>query len=168
MTCTDGIDQYTAGVFLNYATSTAFKQHSLQSTISTVTAVFQAMAQPPIAKCADGFGRYRTYFGLVAFYVLGYIIVASSNGIVTYAVGNSIYIIGITGLFFLQNIIVADLSSTRYRCKSFTRQRAQLMLRVVDPISKHAAMHQWICRGKDRLVAAARRLQAQQLAMGFR
>lgn len=102
-------------MFLNYATSESFGKHSLQSTISTVTAVFQAMAQPPIAKCADGFGRFRTYFGCVFFYVLGYIIVASSNGIVTYAVGNSIYVIGITGLFFLQNIIVADLSSTRYR-----------------------------------------------------
>jgi len=82
-----------------------------------VQSVFQAMAQPPIAKCADAFGRVRTYFGCVFFYALGYIVVASSNGVVTYAVGNSIYIIGITGLFFLQNIIVADISSTRYRCE---------------------------------------------------
>ena len=42
----------------------------------------------------------------------GCIGVASSNGVVKYAVGNSIYI-RITALFFLQNIIVADISSTQ-------------------------------------------------------
>jgi hypothetical protein len=35
----------------------------------------------------------------IAFYVVGYIIVASSQSIYSYGVGNSIYIIGITGTF---------------------------------------------------------------------
>lgn len=52
------------------------------------------MSQPPIAKFADVFGRVNAYLGCVAFFVIGYIIVASSNGIVVYAVGNSIYILG--------------------------------------------------------------------------
>lgn len=77
--------------------SNAFGQHALQATIGTVTSVFQAMAQPPIAKFADYHGRIKTYFGCVFFYVLGYIVVASSQNIVTYAVGNSIYVLGITG-----------------------------------------------------------------------
>jgi SIT family siderophore-iron:H+ symporter-like MFS transporter len=79
---------------LTEAVSRSFQQHALQATINTITAVFQAMSQPPIAKFADVFGRVNAYLGCVAFFVIGYIIVASSNGIVVYAVGNSIYILG--------------------------------------------------------------------------
>lgn len=39
------------------------------------------MSQPPIAKFADVFGRVNAYIGCVVFYVIGYIIVASSNNI---------------------------------------------------------------------------------------
>lgn len=110
-------DQYTSSAFLNYGVSYSFGKHSLQATIGVVTAVFQAMSQPPIAKLADVFGRVPAYIGCVVLYVIGYIIVASSQSIVTYAVGNSIYILGITGLFLLQNIIISDISSLRNRCK---------------------------------------------------
>ncbi|KAI9635925.1 major facilitator superfamily domain-containing protein [Dioszegia hungarica] len=109
------LNQSTSGRFLETAVSASFGVHALQSTINTVTAVFQAMSQPPIAKFADVFGRVNAYIGCVVFYVIGYIIVASSNNIVTFAVGNSIYILGITGLFLLQNIIISDISSLRNR-----------------------------------------------------
>ena len=46
---------------------------------------------------------------------VGYIIVASSTSIIIYGIGNSIYILGITGLFLLQNIIISDISSLRNR-----------------------------------------------------
>lgn len=52
------------------------------------------MSQPPIAKFADVFGRVWAYVGCVFFYVIGYIIVASSPSIVVYSVGNCIYILG--------------------------------------------------------------------------
>ncbi|OCF32227.1 hypothetical protein I316_06141 [Kwoniella heveanensis BCC8398] len=109
------LNQYTSSYFLNYAVSYSFGKHSLQATIGTITSVFQAMSQPPIAKFADVFGRVNAYVGCVIFYVVGYIIVASSNSITTYAVGNSIYILGISGLFLLQNIIISDISSLRNR-----------------------------------------------------
>lgn len=35
---------------------------------------------------------------------------ASAPSIYAYAIGNAIYILGITGLFLLQNIIIADIS----------------------------------------------------------
>ncbi|KAL1408004.1 hypothetical protein Q8F55_004801 [Vanrija albida] len=109
------LNQYTSSAFLNYGVSYSFGKHSLQATIGVVTSVFQAMSQPPIAKLADVFGRVPAYIGCVVLYVIGYIIVASSQSIVTYAVGNSIYILGITGLFLLQNIIISDISSLRNR-----------------------------------------------------
>mgnify|MGYP002718901319 CR=1 FL=1 len=74
------------------------------------------MSQPLIAKLADVFGRNWAYLGCVVFFTVGYIVVACSQNIVTYAVGNSIYILGISGLFLLQNIIISDISSLRNRC----------------------------------------------------
>ncbi|ODN79379.1 hypothetical protein L202_03381 [Cryptococcus amylolentus CBS 6039] len=109
------LNQYTSSAYLTFAVSESFEAHSLQSTISTVGAVFQAMAQPPIAKLADYFGRVKTYIGCVIFYCIGLIIVASSQNIVAYAVGNTIYIVGITGLFLLQNVIIGDISSLKNR-----------------------------------------------------
>jgi SIT family siderophore-iron:H+ symporter-like MFS transporter len=108
-------DQYTSADFLDVAVSRAFGQHSLRATVSTITAVFQAVSQPPIAKFADVFGRVNAYLACVALYVIGYIIVPSSQNIYAYAAGNSIYILGITGLFLLQNIIISDISSLRSR-----------------------------------------------------
>ncbi len=66
-------DQYTSTAFL---TDRSFEQHALQATINTITSVFQAMSQPPIAKFADVFGRVKAYVGCFIFYVIGYIIVA--------------------------------------------------------------------------------------------
>ncbi|ORX39833.1 major facilitator superfamily domain-containing protein [Kockovaella imperatae] len=109
------LNQYTASYFLNIATSESFNQHSLQASVTTIAAVFQAMAQPPIAKMADAFGRVPAEAACVILYVLGNVIIASSRSIVDYAVGDCIYQLGITGLFLLQNIIIADISSLRNR-----------------------------------------------------
>ena len=108
-------DQYTNSSYLTAATSVSFNAHSTLTTISSIKSVFQAVSQPPVAKIADGAGRIEAYALCVFFYVIGYIVVASAQSVYAYAAGNSIYVIGITGLFLLQNIIIADISSTRNR-----------------------------------------------------
>ncbi|GAA5980726.1 hypothetical protein JCM10908_001752 [Rhodotorula pacifica] len=109
------LDQYTNSSYLTAATSVSFNAHSTLTTISSIKSVFQAVSQPPVAKIADGFGRVEAYSLCVFFYVIGYIVVASAQSVYAYAAGNSIYVIGITGLFLLQNVIIADISSTRNR-----------------------------------------------------
>ncbi|GAA5834491.1 hypothetical protein JCM9279_004331 [Rhodotorula babjevae] len=109
------LNQYTASSYLTAATSVSFSAHSTLTTISSIKSVFQAVSQPPIAKIADGAGRLEAYSLCVFLYALGYIVVASAQSVYAYAVGNSIYILGITGLFLLQNIIISDISSTRNR-----------------------------------------------------
>ncbi|KWU46655.1 putative siderochrome-iron transporter [Rhodotorula sp. JG-1b] len=109
------LDQYTNSSYLTAATSVSFNAHSTLTTISSIKSVFQAVSQPPVAKIADGAGRIEAYALCVFFYVIGYIVVASAQSVYAYAAGNSIYVIGITGLFLLQNIIIADISSTRNR-----------------------------------------------------
>lgn len=56
------------------------------------------------------FGRIEAYCFAVILYVLGYLIVSFSGSIYVYALGASINVIGITGLFLLQEIIIADIS----------------------------------------------------------
>ncbi|SCV73286.1 BQ2448_7212 [Microbotryum intermedium] len=117
------LDQYTNGAYLTQATSTSFEAHSTLATISAIQAVFQAVSQPPIAKIADVAGRVEAYQlesgkkMLTCAHVVrvGYAIVAAAPSVYVYAVGNSIHILGITGLFLLQAIIIADISSTRNR-----------------------------------------------------
>ncbi|KAJ9099689.1 hypothetical protein QFC20_005621 [Naganishia adeliensis] len=132
------LDQYTSGTYNTYATSQAFEAHSLLATIGVIRAIFQSISQPPMAKIADVFGRVNAYILSVFLYVLGYIIQASAPSIYVsravfavvlevawltkssvrskaYAVGNAIYILGITSLFLLQNIIISDISSLRNR-----------------------------------------------------
>ncbi|SCZ93932.1 BZ3500_MvSof-1268-A1-R1_Chr6-3g08999 [Microbotryum saponariae] len=111
----DVTDQYTSGAYLTNATSVSFQAHSTLATIRTLKSVFQAVSQPPIAKISDVAGRVEAYVMCVVLYAVGYAIAASANSIYTYAVGNSIYVLGITGLFLLQNIIISEISSTRNR-----------------------------------------------------
>jgi MFS family permease len=84
------LDQYTSGTYNTYATSEAFKLHSMLSTIGVIKAIFQSISQPPMAKIADVFGRVNAYVLSVFLYVLGYIIQASAP---------NIYVgLGLTGL----------------------------------------------------------------------
>ncbi|GAA5850578.1 hypothetical protein JCM5353_006807 [Sporobolomyces roseus] len=109
------LDQYTTSSYITAATSVSFSAHSTLTTISSIKSVFQAVSQPPIAKIADYFGRLEAYFLCMVLYAVGRAIAAAAPSIYAYAVGNSIYILGITGLFLLQNIIIADISSLRNR-----------------------------------------------------
>ncbi|GAA6061341.1 hypothetical protein JCM10212_004822 [Sporobolomyces blumeae] len=109
------LDQYTTSSYLTAATSVSFSAHSLLTTVSSIKAVFQAVSQPPIAKIADVAGRLEAYSLCVFLYAVGRAITAASPNIYAYCAGNSIYILGITGLFLLQNIIIADISSLRNR-----------------------------------------------------
>ncbi|BGO99264.1 hypothetical protein NBRC10513v2_000368 [Rhodotorula toruloides] len=109
------LDQYTNRSYLSAATSVSFAAHSTLTTISALKSVFQAVSQPPIAKIADVAGRIECYALCVFLYALGYIVVASAQNIYAYAAGTSINVLGITGLFLLQNIIIADISSLRNR-----------------------------------------------------
>jgi SIT family siderophore-iron:H+ symporter-like MFS transporter len=122
-------DQYTSGTYNTYATSQAFEKHSLLATINVIRAIFQSISQPPMAKIADVFGRVNAYILSVFLYALGYVIQASAPSIYVsracyrcsaafdlrsrfaaakaYAVGNAIYILGITSLFLLRKSIAS-------------------------------------------------------------
>ncbi|KAI8452851.1 major facilitator superfamily domain-containing protein, partial [Phakopsora pachyrhizi] len=108
-------DQYTASTYLTHATSTSFKAHSLLAVVNTIKAVGQAISQPAIARLSDLWGRVETYGICVCLYSIGYLIASLSPSIYVYALGIAINILGITGLYLLQEILIGDISSLRNR-----------------------------------------------------
>ena len=63
-----------------------------------------------MAKVADVFGRLEAFSVSIVFYVLGYIQMASSRNVETYASAQIFYSTGSTGLQILQQIFIADTS----------------------------------------------------------
>ncbi|KFH43031.1 Siderophore iron transporter-like protein [Hapsidospora chrysogenum ATCC 11550] len=89
--------------------------HSLTATVNVIRAVIGAATQPTAAKIADVFGRVELILVSSLFYVLGTIIEAVSDDIVTLAAGNAVYQIGFTIMVLLVEVIIADITSTRSR-----------------------------------------------------
>lgn len=92
-----------------FATS-AFKAHSLVSTVLVVQGVVLSVVKPPMSKIADVFGRFEAFGLSVLFYVIGFIQQAASNSVNTYAAAQIFYSAGQTGLQILIQIFIADTS----------------------------------------------------------
>ena len=92
-----------------YATS-AFEHHSLISTVLVVQGVVNSVIKPPMAKVADVFGRLEAFCISVFLYVVGYIQMAASNSVQTYASAEIFYSAGSTGLQILTQVFIADTS----------------------------------------------------------
>ena len=104
----------TSWQYLSYATSTVLKV-SLSGTISTAAAIIIAVGKPFMAKLADVFGRGETYIVVTICYCVGYTLIATANGIEQIATGNIIYSFGYTGLQIMSQIIMADMTTLRWR-----------------------------------------------------
>lgn len=64
-----------------------------------------------MAKVADVFGRFEAFCVSILIYVLGYIQMAASTNVQTYASAQIFYSAGSTGLQILQQVFIADSSS---------------------------------------------------------
>lgn len=74
-----------------------------------------AVIKPPMAKMADVFGRFEAFLGAVLLCVTGYVQMAASHNVQTFAAAQILYSAGITGLQVLNQIFVADTSDMRHR-----------------------------------------------------
>ncbi|KAK3295692.1 major facilitator superfamily domain-containing protein [Chaetomium fimeti] len=88
----------------------SFNNHSLLSTVYVVQGVVNAVIKPPMAKLADVFGRLEAFCISVLLCVLGYIQMAASQNVQTYASAQIFYSAGSTGLQILQQVFIADTS----------------------------------------------------------
>ncbi|KAF8887863.1 drug:h+ antiporter [Gymnopilus junonius] len=108
------LDGTTTYNYLAFATS-SFDHHSLISTIQVAQSIIIAVGKPVIAKIADVSSRGSAYFIVLVFYVIGYIVIASANSVNAIAGGIVLYAIGYTGLQLLTQIIIADITTLKWR-----------------------------------------------------
>ncbi|KAI0431489.1 siderophore iron transporter mirC [Xylaria sp. FL1042] len=92
-----------------FATS-SFSSHSLIATVYVIQGVVNAVIKPPMAKIADVFGRLEAFIICIFLYVLGYIQMAASANVQTFAAAQIFYSAGSTGLQILQQVFIADTS----------------------------------------------------------
>ncbi|KAI1784448.1 drug:h+ antiporter [Ganoderma leucocontextum] len=108
------LDGTTTYNYLAFATS-SFDKHSLISTIQVAQSVIIACIGPVIAKVADVTSRAMAFVLVLAFYVLGYTVIASAQSVGALAAGIILYSVGYTGLPLLTSIIVADITTLKWR-----------------------------------------------------
>ncbi|KII91403.1 hypothetical protein PLICRDRAFT_173255 [Plicaturopsis crispa FD-325 SS-3] len=108
------LDSSTTYNYLAFATS-SFGEHSLISSIQVAQSMIIAVGKPVIAKVADVSSRGTAYLGVLIFYVVGYIVIASAKNVGTVAGGIVIYAVGYTGLQLLTQIIIADITTLKWR-----------------------------------------------------
>lgn len=108
------LDHATIYNYQNYAASD-FGQIALLGALMTAGTIISAVLKPPIARISDVAGRAETYVAVVIFYIISYVLCASAKSFAQYAGGYVIYCIGQTGMQILNQVIVADITSSRWR-----------------------------------------------------
>ncbi|KAG2225300.1 hypothetical protein INT45_005544 [Circinella minor] len=108
------LDGTTTFQYMAIATS-SFGQHSMLGTVSTAGAIIISVGKPFYAKLADYVGRAEIFIITCVFYMIGYILYAASTSVGHIAGGQVIYSFGYTGLQIVTSIVLADVTTLRYR-----------------------------------------------------
>ncbi|KIV95602.1 hypothetical protein PV10_03233 [Exophiala mesophila] len=108
------LDHATIYNYQNYAASD-FGEVALLGALTTAGTIISAVLKPPIARISEVAGRAETYIAVVLFYIVSYILCASAQSFAQYAGGYVAYCIGQTGMQILNQVIVADITSSRWR-----------------------------------------------------
>ncbi|CUM65825.1 uncharacterized protein PRCAT00003474001 [Priceomyces carsonii] len=98
-----------------WATS-SYQEHSMGlGALSIANAIITSISKPVFARISNVVSRPTTYILSILFYAVGYIIVAASNTVSAYIVGLAVASAGSSGIDFLNSLIVADMSSLKWR-----------------------------------------------------
>lgn len=108
------LDANTGYLYLNFACS-EFGALASFSTVAICQQMVYAIAKPPIAKLSDVFGRAEALLFSLSLYSMGYACVATANSLQTLIGGIVLQSAGNTGVQVLQSIIIADLTTAKWR-----------------------------------------------------
>lgn len=92
-----------------------FGGHAYISSIAIVTSIAYAVCKPPMAKILDTFGRAEGLAISAILYGIGFLLVSSSSGIVSFAAARVLGSAGAQGINLAQQVIVADITSLASR-----------------------------------------------------
>lgn len=95
--------------------ASAYHMHAEVGTINTATSIISGVTKPVIGKLADLMSRPSAYAISLAFYMVGYIIAASSDSFTAYVVGISFAAVGKAGINLLCQIVIGDLTTLQWR-----------------------------------------------------
>ncbi len=109
-----GLDNNTLYAYLQ-AAATRFEAQPLYSSISVVQQVLIGVIKLPVAKFSDVIGRAEAYTISVTLYVLGFIIIASSQSLGAVFAGVVFQAMGNTGTQIMQQIVLADWVPAQWR-----------------------------------------------------
>lgn len=112
------LQQGTTSIFnLNaYANFTAAPQIETANILATIVG---GVIKLPIAKLLNIWGRAEGFFFFVCVYLVGMIVIATSNGPDAYAAGYVIYWVGYDAIYLILDVFVADTSGLRNRAFAF-------------------------------------------------
>ena len=99
----------------NAITSSSFGHHAELGAVNTASVIIRGVSKPFIGKLADITSRPTTYVVVLVFYVIGFVVAATCDNIAAYTVGICFTAFGKSGLDFLGNVIVADLTPLQWR-----------------------------------------------------
>eukprot|EP00026_Physarum_polycephalum_P005798 Phypoly_transcript_05836.p1 GENE.Phypoly_transcript_05836~~Phypoly_transcript_05836.p1 ORF type:complete len:563 (-),score=76.57 Phypoly_transcript_05836:109-1797(-) len=108
------LDNNSSYSYLTYGLE-EFRSFESYTTIYTVQYIIVAVAKIPVAKLADVFGRAQAYFCSVLAWVIGFIILATSQRVSDMAGGIVLYAFGNTGVQIMQQIVIGDYTSSKWR-----------------------------------------------------
>lgn len=111
--------QSSIGLNVLYLAYSDFASASQISTASILASIIGGVLQLPIAKILNIWGRAEGFLFFVGVFILGIIIIASSNGPNAYAAGYVLYWIGYDAIYLILDVFIADTSGLRNRAFSF-------------------------------------------------
>ncbi|EHK21609.1 uncharacterized protein TRIVIDRAFT_52812 [Trichoderma virens Gv29-8] len=92
-----------------------FNPHSMISVIGTIQYILYAIVRPALARAANIWGQLEAFSLSIAAILLGFAIDAASQNIGGLAAGQILYTIGQVGIQFLQQLLVADITTLENR-----------------------------------------------------
>jgi MFS family permease len=101
-------------IYRNYAFS-EFNSLSRLGALTTAGTIAFALAKPPLAKLSNVMGRGQTYTLAISFYLISYILMSTARSFNQYASGSIFHSMGQSGVNLLNDIVVADITTVRWR-----------------------------------------------------
>ncbi|KAJ7264868.1 major facilitator superfamily domain-containing protein [Mycena haematopus] len=108
------LDNGTNWAWGSYATI-QFGHYQQFAAIQCATAILLAIGKPLFAKLTDAAGRAESIAVALFFYVIGYIVNATTPNMVGLGAGSCIWVLGFSGLQIALQIVIADVTTLRWR-----------------------------------------------------
>jgi MFS family permease len=114
----NSLQQQTSNNLVAYVTSD-FYLHELVATTSIVSTIIAGVIKLPMSKVLDLWGRNQGYIFMTTCATIGLIMMAACNGVTLYAAAQVFYWVGVGGIIYVLDVIIADTSSLQNRALMF-------------------------------------------------